>query len=392
MNKVAICIGISEYDFALGLKNPVNDANDMNVKLIELGFNVSLVENQNRIEIIRAIIHFKKKAKDSDVTLIYYAGHGIQNNGVNYLIPKDANPQTESEIDIFCIRIDELVSQDALSENKTNILIFDACRNNPFSRTWNRSSSSSGFAPILAPSGTLIAFSTSPGKTASDGVNDNGLYTDALLNEIAKPDLSIIQVFQNVRQKVLYTSYNNQLPWESTSLLGYYYFNPLSFNPTDLRIITIRKQVAKINESTYRFDKKEIDVMDESTEGGSIYSYSENEQLKKLEKQLFFESGRYFQDVFIENDNPIYYRISKHEYNVPFSIDSELAAEIGLESFDESKTKICIDEYFIYDSIIIGVNKISDKKSIELDKKQSVMILNEIETIITQGKIVPNNT
>lgn len=271
----------------------------------------------------------------------------------------------------FCVSIDELVSQNEHADYKTNILIFDACRDNPFSRTWSGSSNFLGFAPIIAPSGTLIAFSTSPGKTASDGLNNNGLYTEALLSEISKPDLSIIQVFQNVRQKVLYNSNNKQLSWESTSLLGDYYFKPLSFNPTDSRIIAIRKQVAKINEST---------------EGGSIYSYSENKELKKLEKQLFFESGRYFEDIFIENDEPIYYRTSKHKYNVPFNIDSELAAEIGSESFDENKTKIYIDEYFIYDSNIIGVNKISEKDSFELDEKQSEKILIEIERIIKQGK------
>lgn len=386
MNKVALCIGISNYDFASGLKNPVHDANDMSDKLIELNFDVSLVENEDRVGILREIIDFNKKAAIADVAVIYYAGHGIQNNGINYLIPKDANPQAETELDIFCIRIDEMVSQDVHDELKTNILIFDACRDNPFSRTWVRSSNFLGFAPILAPSGTLIAFSTSPGKTASDGVNRNGLYTEALLNEITKPDLSIIQVFQNVRQKVLYNSCNSQLSWESTSLLGDFYFKPLSFNPSDSRIIAIRKKVAKINESTFLFEKKEVDIMEESTEGGVIFSYSNNDEIKKLEKQLFFESGRYFEDIFVENNQPIYYRISKHKYNVPFNIDSELAAEIGSESFDENKTRIDIEEYFIHEFTFIGVNRLKENVSEEIDKELSEKIMKEIQRIIKQSK------
>lgn len=386
MNKIALSIGISEYDFTSKLKNPINDAIDISEKLKEFNFEVTLVLNPNRIDILREINSFKRKESSADVVVIYYAGHGIQSNGINYLIPKDANPQNETELDIFCVSIDKMVAQDKHDEYKTNILIFDACRDNPFSRTWSRASSLLGFAPVLAPSGTLVSFSTSPGKTASDGANRNGLFTESLLNEIAKPDLSIIQVFQNVRQKVLYLSNNYQLPWESTSLLGDFYFKPSSFNPSDSRIISIRKHVAKTNESIFRLEKKEINVMDESTEGGVIFTYSSKTEIKKIEKQIFCESGRYFEDIFIENNKPIYYRISTHEYNVPFNFGADLAEEFGSESFDENKTRIDIEEFFLYDSSLIGVNKIKEKDYDDIDEEYREKIIKDIGRIIEQSK------
>lgn len=388
MNKTALCIGISDYDFASKLKNPLNDTDDIGGKLSKLGFEITLVKNPDRIGLLREINNYKEKALLADVSVIYYAGHSIQSNGINFIIPKDANPQNEAELDFFCISIDSLVPQDQHDDYKTNIFIFDACRDNPFSRTWSRSTSTRflGFAPILAPSGTLIAFSTSPGKAASDGKNRNGLYTESLLSEITKPDLSIIQVFQNVRQKVLFQSNNEQLPWESTSLLGDFYFNSKAFNLSDTKIISIRKNVANTEESIFMFEKKEIDIMDESTEDGMIFKYSFEGKIKKIERQLFFESGRFFEDIYFKNNYPIYYRVSKHKYNVPFNINEDLAAEIGSESFDENKTRIDIEEYFISDNSLIGINKIEENDSQEIDKALNEKVIKEIKRIIEQCK------
>ena len=386
MNKTALCIGISDYDFASKLKNPLNDADDVGGMLSELGFKITLVKNSDRIELLREINNYKEKALLADVSVIYYAGHGIQSNGINYIIPKDANPQNEAELNFFCISIDSLIPQDQHDDFKTNIFIFDACRDNPFSRTWSRSTRFLGFAPILAPSGTLIAFSTSPGKAASDGKNRNGLYTGSLISEIKKPELSIIQLFQNVRQKVLFQSNNVQLPWESTSLLGDFYFNPKAFNLSDTKIISIRKNVANTEESIFKFEKKEIDNMDESTEGGVIIKYSFEGEIKKIEKQLFFETGRLFEDIYFKNSYPIYYRVSKHNYNVPFNIDEDLAAEIGSESFDENKTRIDIEEYFISDNSLICINKIEENNYLEIDDALNEKVIKEIKRIIEQCK------
>lgn len=384
MEKVALCIGIGNYQFATKLSNPLNDACDIANKLEKLGYSVTRSENLDRKGLLKAIIKFQQKSEIAETSVIYYAGHGIQNNGSNYLVPIDANPNSEFELEIYCIPIDRLVSQVDVDYLKTKILIFDSCRSNPFSRVWSRGAEFLGFAPILAPSGTLIAFSTSPGKTASDGQNKNGLYTEALLTEISKTDLSIIQVFQNVRQKVLYKSQNQQLPWESTSLLGDFYFNPKTFNPSDKRILAIRKLTARIDGALYKFDKENIDIDDESSEGGVIYRYSANSKLIKIEKQLFFESGRQFEDVYIENDLPIYYREARHEYNVPFYISEEGAEEEGIEPFDENKTKIEINEYFIHDNILIGINKIEDVENQSIDAQTKNAVMSDVNKLINQ--------
>jgi hypothetical protein len=386
MTKIALSIGIDNYDFASKLKNPLNDARDIKTNLVELGYDVILSENKDRIGLLRDINDFKKASKNADSSIIFYAGHGIQSNGINYLIPKDGNPTGENELDIFCIRINELIEQDSIENYKTNILIFDSCRDNPFERTWDRSIKSLGFAPILAPSGTLIAFSTSPGKTASDGNGNNGLYTEALLVEIAKPDLSIIQVFQNVRQKVLFYSNNQQLPWESTSLLGDFYFNSQTFNSSDARILFIRKIIAKVENESFRFSKEEYEAMEESSEGGVIYTNKLDGELKHIEKQLFFEMGRYFEDVYFNDSKPIYYRVTTHRYNVPMYITKESAEEMGTDYFNESKTTITTKEYFIENNLVIAYNKIEDKPPEKKTSINSDSILEQIKEIIKQTK------
>lgn len=384
--KVALSIGINNYDFVSKLKNPLNDAIDIKTKLVELGYSVILSENKNRIDLLRDIIEFKEAAKEADSVVIFYAGHGVQSKGINYILPKDANPKNEEELDIFCIKLDRLIEQNSIQEYRTNILIFDSCRNNPFKRSWSRNLSYEGFTPIIAPSGTLIAFSTSPGKTASDGIGKNGLYTQALLTEITKPDLSIIQVFQNVRQKVLFYSKNQQLSWESTSLLGDFYFNPKSFNPSDSRVIFIKKIASIIDNIRFKLDKTEVEIIDESTEGGVIFSYSSENEVKHIEKQLFYGMGRNFEDIYFNKNKPIYYRITTHHYNVPMYTDEKLANDIGSDHFDEAKTIIDIEEYYIIDNKVIANNKIEGKSHKVKSNVISDTVIKQINKLIEQIK------
>lgn len=385
--KKALCIGIAEYSFADKLKNPINDANDVSTKLLSLGYETTVVKNPTRVEFLREVRLFEQGLIDAEVSVIFYAGHGIQSKGINYLIPIDANPKSEQELDIFCIKLDDIINQETVNLEKVNLLILDACRNNPFERTWSRGMNLVGFAPVLAPSGTLISFSTSPQNTASDGSGNNGLFTEAFLTEISKPDLSIIQVFQNVRQKVLFASNNNQLPWESTSLLGDFFFNPKSFNPTDIRIIQIRKQVALIEQNLHKYKKSEISAMEESTEGGVIFIYNDHGTNVKIEKQIFGEGGRWFQDIYLNDNFPFFYRISNHSYNVPFYIEKEDAEEMGIQAFDENKTRIDIEEYFIEEYNVIGHNIVSENDSIDDSFQLDNTILKEIDKVLKQVKI-----
>jgi uncharacterized caspase-like protein len=172
----------------------------------------------------KAMDEFGEKLKGYDVGLFFYAGHGIQSKGYNYLIPVDANLKSEAQVEYDCVQADRILALMEASGTKVNIIILDACRNNPFERSWTRSASGRGLAFMSAPRGSLIAYATAPGSTASDGSGKNGLYTSAILESIKIPNLNILQIFQNVRSLVSDQSQGQQIPWESTSLTGDFYF------------------------------------------------------------------------------------------------------------------------------------------------------------------------
>jgi hypothetical protein len=222
--RLALIIGNATYAHAAVLKNPINDARAMARVLENQGFKVIRVEDVTTRDMKAAIDNFGRELENYDVGLFYYAGHGIQVKGLNYLVPVDANIQSEAQVEYDCIQADRVLSFMEVAQTDVNIIILDACRNNPFKTAWSRSGNTEGLAFMNAPSGTLIAYSTAPGKTASDGSGANGLYTEALLQEINNPDLTIMQVFQRVRNKVGERSGKAQIPWESTSLTGDFYF------------------------------------------------------------------------------------------------------------------------------------------------------------------------
>ncbi|UII30106.1 caspase family protein [Fulvivirga ulvae] len=223
--RLALIIGNAEYQNANKLLNPVNDARSMKKALTGLGFEVMQYENLTQREMKQVIDEFGRKLEAYDVGLFYFAGHGIQANGNNYLIPVETNLTNEQQIEYDCVRADRVLGLMEYAKSKVNIVILDACRNNPFKRSWSRSAQGEGLAFMNAPSGSLIAYATAPGKTASDGSGSNGLYTEALLKNLFTPDLTILQVFQNVRKSVVDQSARQQIPWESTSLIGDFYFN-----------------------------------------------------------------------------------------------------------------------------------------------------------------------
>lgn len=230
--RIALVIGNGNYIGSV-LANPENDAKAMADVLIKLGFEVYKYENLSQSQMKRAIDDFGLRLKNFDVGLFYYAGHGIQTKGFNYLIPIDAELKAESQVEYDCVQADRILSFMEESGAKVKILILDACRDNPFERSWTRSVSGRGLASMNAPGGTLIAYATAPGRTASDGSGKNGLYTAALLENISLPDITILQMFQNVRNFVAEKSQKQQIPWESTSLTGDFYFNPDLNNPND---------------------------------------------------------------------------------------------------------------------------------------------------------------
>jgi len=223
--RLALVIGNSDYQYGGELANPVNDAISMEQVLHAVGFDVIKYENLDQKMMRQAIDNFGNLLKNIDIGLFFYAGHGVQAKGFNYLIPVDAALASEEEVEYSCVRADRVLGKMEAAANKTNIVILDACRNNPFERSWTRSPTGRGLAFMNAPTGSLIAYATSPGNTASDGTGANGLYTSALITYMIEPNITAIQMFQQVRTLVRKKSNGNQVPWESTSLEGDFYFN-----------------------------------------------------------------------------------------------------------------------------------------------------------------------
>jgi hypothetical protein len=222
--RLALIIGNSDYIYGGSLTNPVNDARAMANVLKKVGFEVMEYENLTQPDMKKAIDEFGNKLYGYDVGLFYYAGHGIQSDGFNYLIPIEAQLMAYEDVEYDCVRADRILSKMEYASTSVNVLILDACRDNPFERKWSRAAAGKGLAFMDAPSGSLVAYATSPGRTAADGIGKNGLYTEALLKYIQQRGLQIEEVFKNVRREVESKSGGQQTPWESTSLKGYFYF------------------------------------------------------------------------------------------------------------------------------------------------------------------------
>ena len=227
--RYALIIGNSNYPKELGLlKNPVNDATDIATELRQSNFEVQLLTNATYIQIREAVRKFHEKLtngpKDMTVGLFYYAGHGVQYQDENYLVPIDAKVQFEDDIVRMCFPVQRMVLANMeRSNSRMNIVILDACRNNPFPAA-NRSAGQTGLAEMKRARGSFIAYATAPGSVASDGSGRNGLYTQELLKALRKPTLTIEQVFKDVRMNVLRLSGEKQFTWDSSNIVGEFYF------------------------------------------------------------------------------------------------------------------------------------------------------------------------
>ena len=221
-NRLALIIGNSGYKES-PLANPQNDANDMADILEGLGFSVILRIDADRREMARAIREFGRELKQKrGVGLFYYAGHGMQIDNRNYLIPVNTPLEEEDEVPFESIDVGSVLAKMESAGNALNLLILDACRNNPFPRQFR--SSSRGLARVEAPVGSLVVYSTAPGKVAADGNGRNGVFTAALLEELRTPGLSLTQTIRRTRAAVVKATGGRQVPWESSSLLQDYYF------------------------------------------------------------------------------------------------------------------------------------------------------------------------
>lgn len=221
--RIALVVGNSGYQAGSRLQNPENDARAITQKLTGLGFDVIERIDANQGELRAAVAQFGSSVQNQDleVALFYYAGHGMQIAGKNYLLPVDISPQTETELKVLAVSADDILDQMASADEnsqRTNIMILDACRDNPLSRSWTRSSGGKGLAGMSAPPGTLITFSTKPGYTALDGEGKNSPYTSELLKALDVPGLRLEDIFRTVRIRVMELTNRQQIPMENSLL------------------------------------------------------------------------------------------------------------------------------------------------------------------------------
>jgi uncharacterized caspase-like protein len=212
-SKVALIIGNSRYVRG-ALENPVNDATDIAQLLPQYGFEVIRVLDADKQKMREAVRRYTAMLGPKTIALMFYAGHGMQVNGKNYLIPTDANIRGAEDVDDQAVALDWVMQNIEAHQPRFNILILDACRNNPFARSYG----GGGLAAIDGPAGSLIAFATGPSKVASDGAGRNGLYTGHLLKHINTPNLRVEEIFKRVRIGVMEHSGGVQIPWENSSL------------------------------------------------------------------------------------------------------------------------------------------------------------------------------
>ena len=246
--RLALVIGNSNYEKG-ELKNPVNDARLIASTLVSLDFDVILKENlATKRDMTDAIREFGSRRSEYDVAFVYYAGHGIQVDDENFLLPTKEVFEKEFDVMDYGVSVQNIMRYLTAQTNEVNILILDACRDNPFETNWNttRSLKGGGLAKIPPPTGSLIAFSTDSGQTAPDGDGENSTYTVSLAKNMLLEDTSIDQVFRNVRAEVLAQTDGVQRPVEATQLTGQtFYLNTTSYS------VLVNKFEKLINEEKY---------------------------------------------------------------------------------------------------------------------------------------------
>ena len=230
--RYALVIGNASYEFS-ALPNTINDATDIAAALETLDYRVTLAFDLKPEKMAKTIREFYHQiTSDEAIAIFYYAGHAIQLDNTNYLIPVNAEISDLNSLELNAFSMDQLLYSIKISPGKQNVIVLDACRDNPFQpdETENKNDAgilqlSGGLAPLEAPSNTLVAYATEPGNIASDGRGRNGTYTKALLKYISK-SIPAAELFRKVRNDVIKVTNKKQIPWEHSSLTQEFYFGP----------------------------------------------------------------------------------------------------------------------------------------------------------------------
>ena len=274
--RIALIIGNSAYALA-PLANPANDARAMSSALSGLGFQVVELRDGSKEQMAAAIAQVRRQLQDrKGIGMLYYAGHGVQLDWHNYMVPVDAKMASASDVAQQAVDVGLVIDAFRSAGNRMNIMVLDACRDNPFAGT----ASGKGLAQIDAPPGTFLAFATSPGNVAEDGdAQGNGLYTRFLLDELRKPTAKIEDVFKRVRLQVRQASGGRQIPWESTSLEEDFYFN------SGVKIV---KPDEKAQLAAFEIEKRQWDRIKDTRDPADLFAF-----LQKYPGSALSESAQF---------------------------------------------------------------------------------------------------
>ncbi|MES2974594.1 MAG: caspase family protein [Pseudomonadota bacterium] len=265
--RVALVIGNAAYAGPLALQNPASDAGAMAGALKGLGFEVVELRNGSKAQMNDAVTKVREILKGKQgIGMLYYAGHGLQMDARNYMVPLDANLTRGADVVAQTVDVGSVIEAFRAAGNRMNILVLDACRDNPFGGI----TTGKGLAPLDAPSGTFLAYATAPGNVAEDGdvKSGNGLYTQYLLQELKKPQARIEDVFKRVRLSVRKASNGRQIPWESTSLEDDFQFN-------DGRLVAQARPTGDQLAAEFNREKADWDRIKDSTRADDFYAFLE---------------------------------------------------------------------------------------------------------------------
>jgi tetratricopeptide (TPR) repeat protein len=308
--RTALVIGNASYQDN-PLKNSINDAEAMANALKDVGFDVILLENADLKQIENAIDTFHHQLKAGGVGLFYYAGHGTQVDGENYLIPVNAKLDVAEDVRYEAIPVGKVLARMEDAANQMNIVILDACRNNPFARKWR--SSQRGLAPIQSARGALIAFATEPGGVAADGEGENGLYTSFLLKHLKTPNLDVELMFKRVREDLVQATQNKQVPWESSSLVGDFSFNP----------VTVAQSSQPNSTTAETYFKQGEDYRNNNQYDKALAAYTKAIEVNPQYAEAYLRRGNVYHDLK-EYDKAIKdYNKAMADYNKALEIELE---------------------------------------------------------------------
>lgn len=230
--RVALVFGNQSYQYAGELSQTLHDADEMAAALQSVGFDVMLVHDADRRQMQQSLNQFRREIRDADVALVYYSGHGMEVDGENYLAPVSARLGDRRTLEAEFMPLSDVMDTVESGGAAFNMVILDACRNNPFADQMEATRSAAsvlpGLAPVQAPLGTVVAYATAPGTYAWEGGADydNSLFTEALVATIPQEGLELAHVFRETRRLVVEMSQGEQVPWEHSAMIGEFYFHP----------------------------------------------------------------------------------------------------------------------------------------------------------------------